>query len=638
VSLQRPQERRKRAFGAYAIVVLLMGTLAFAFFRIQVLGSTTWELRAESNRLRQLPVPAPRGTIRDRNGHALAENVPGYAITLLPGPLDSARATLKRMSRYIDLSDARIEQLVARMRRYGREVVVDSDASFEDVSAIEERRAEFPSIYVEMRPRRSYPLGAAAGHVLGYVGEITQEELDSTFTDEVYEAGMTVGKSGIERQYEESLQGRPGVRYVEFDARGRIVGDFAGVDQLPGVEGEDLVLNIDAELQEWIARIFPDSMNGAVVALDPSDGGVLALFSAPSYDPNDFVGGIDTEVWQALNTDERNPLFDRAVVGLYAPASTWKLAAAGIALDLGVVTPGDVMPDPCRGAWYYGNRWWRCWDRNGHGTQTLAQAIGNSCDIYFYQLGLRVGLTQMLESATEIGFSRRCGIDLPQESRGTFPAERSWWDSVYGYRPQEGEVLNLAIGQGPNDQTPLKMAQFYVALARDGSAPAPFIARGAPVTEGWSLNLAEDHIAALREGLRRVTAPGGTAHLGTALEHWEVLGKTGTGQNALSVAGLAEDHAWFAGMAGPPGEPPEIVVVALVEFGASGSAVAAPIVAKAADFYLRRKYGIPIDSVQTYREHLLTGTPAPWYRRRYPPTPPPIRATLPLPDTVGGGG
>jgi cell division protein FtsI/penicillin-binding protein 2 len=180
------------------------------------------------------------------------------------------------------------------------------------------------------------------------------------------------------------------------------------------------------------------------------------------------------------------------------------------------------------------------------------------------------------------------------------------------------------------------MAQFYVALARDGSAPAPFIARGAPIAEGWSLDLAADHISALQEGLRRVTAPGGTAHFGTALEHWDVLGKTGTGQNNLSVAGLAEDHAWFAGMAGPPGEPPEIVIIALVEYGASGSQMAAPIVAKTADFYLRRKYDMPIDTVQTYLDHLRTGTPAPWYRRRYPPTPAPIRARLPG-DSVGGG-
>ena len=378
-------------------------------------------------------------------------------------------------------------------------------------------------------------------------------------------------------------------------------------------------MNIDLELQEWIHQIFPDSMAGAVVALDPDDGGVLALYSAPSFDPNEFVGGIEQEHWNALNTDEKRPLFDRAVLGLYPPASTWKLAAAGIALDLGVVTPDEHMSVPCNGGWFYGDRYWRCHDAGGHGYQTLAEAIGNSCDVYFYQLGLRIGLDDMLRRATNIGFSRQCGVDLPQESRGIFPAEREWWNRNFNYSPSQGEVLNLAIGQGPNSQTPLKVAQFYLALARNGSAPAPTIARGIDLGQSWSLDLEPEHIEALREGLRKVTAPGGTAHFGTALEHWEVIGKTGTGEHALSQAELAEPHAWFAGMAGRPGEAPEIVVAVIVEYGASGSAMAAPIMAKTADFYLRKRYGIPIDSVQTYREHLLRGIPTPWYSARYAP-------------------
>ena len=618
MSIHLPHAKQKRAAGAYVVLGLLMTVLVGAFFRIQILGSSAWELRAESNRVRQLPVPTPRGIIYDRHGQILADNVPGYAITLLPGPLDSARATLRRMSEYVPLPDDQINRVLTTMARFGREVVVDADADFEVVSALEERRAEFPGIYVEMRPRRRYALGAAAAHALGYVGEITADELvSSAFSDERYEQGMIVGKAGIERQYEARLQGRPGLKYVEFDARGRIVGDFSGVRTDPGEEGQSLRLNIDFELQAWIDRIFPDTMAGAVVALDPADGGVLALYSAPTYDPSAFVGGIDPALWSSLVTDERKPLFDRAVVGLYPPGSTWKLAAAGIALDLGVVTPDDHMAVPCTGGWWWGNRYWSCHLASGHGYQTLAQAIGNSCNVYFYQLGLRIGLNAMLQSATDIGFSRRCGVDLPQESQGVFPSEPSWWNRTYNYTPTEGEVLSLAIGQGPNSQTPLKVAQFYLALARDGSAPAPAIAQGVELAEGWSLDLAPEHIEAMREGLRRVTAPGGTAHFGTALEHWEVIGKTGTSQNSQGLQGLADDHAWFAGMAGPIGGDPEIVIAVIVEFAGGGSAVAAPIMAKAADFYLRRKYGIPVDSVQTYREHLNAGRPAPWYARRF---------------------
>ncbi|MEE2905998.1 MAG: penicillin-binding protein 2 [Gemmatimonadota bacterium] len=620
MNLRMPHERKRRALGVYIAIAVVMAALTVAFFRIQVLGSSTWELRAESNRIRQLPIPTSRGIIYDRNGQILADNVPGYAITLLPGPLDSARATLERMSDYVEISEPQIERVVSTMARFGREVIVDADADFQVISALEERRAEFPGLYIEMRPRRRYLVREAAAHVLGYVGEITGEELSlSAFPEERYEQGMIVGKGGIEKQYEALLQGRRGLKYVEFDARGRIVGDFAGVSTDPGEEGGELRLNIDLELQEWIHQIFPDSMAGAVVALDPDDGGVLALYSAPSFDPNEFVGGIEQEHWNALNTDEKRPLFDRAVLGLYPPASTWKLAAAGIALDLGVVTPDEHMSVPCNGGWFYGDRYWRCHDAGGHGYQTLAEAIGNSCDVYFYQLGLRIGLDDMLRRATNIGFSRQCGVDLPQESRGIFPAEREWWNRNFNYSPSQGEVLNHAIGQGPNSQTPLKVAQFYLALARNGSAPAPTIARGIDLGQSWSLDLEPEHIEALREGLRKVTAPGGTAHFGTALEHWEVIGKTGTGEHALSQAELAEPHAWFAGMAGRPGEAPEIVVAVIVEYGASGSAMAAPIMAKTADFYLRKRYGIPIDSVQTYREHLLRGIPTPWYSARYAP-------------------
>ncbi len=623
MSLHLPHERQRRALGAYVVLALFMATLAIAFFRIQVLRSSTWELRAESNRIRQLPVPTPRGILYDRNGRILADNVPGYAITVLPGPMDSVRATLARMSEYVELPATEIDRVLTTMARFGREVVVDADADFSVVSAIQERRGEFPGVYVEMRPRRRYLIGGAASHVLGYVGEVTAEELESEeYSADRYTRGMVVGKTGIEKQYESALQGRQGLRYVEFDARGRIVGDFAGVSTDEGEAGGELHLNLDLELQEWIAHIFPDTLAGAVVALDPADGGVLALYSAPTFDPNAFVGGIDQGLWASLMTDEDKPLFDRSVLGLYPPASTWKLAAAGIALDLGVVTPAEHMEVPCRGGWFWGNRWWGCHLAEGHGYQTLAEAIGNSCDVYFYQLGLRVGLDRMLQRATDIGFSRQCGVDLPQESQGIFPNDRGWWgrNPNFNYTATEGEVLNLAIGQGPNSQTPLKIAQFYLAIAREGTAPAPAIVQGEPVAEGWSLNLAPEHLESLREGLRLVTAPGGTAHFGTALEHWEVIGKTGTGETALSVGGgLGRNHAWFAGMAGPPGAPPEIVVAVIVEYGDAGSAVAAPIMSKTADFYLRRKYGIPVDTVQTYLEHLRAGRPAPWYARRFPP-------------------
>lgn len=614
---RHPLVRRRRARVAYGVIVLLMGTLAAVFFQVQVLRSSEWMLRAESNRLRPLPIPVPRGTIFDRHGHIMADNVPGYAVTVLPGPPDSVRATLQRMRRYMDLPDALIGRLLGTLRNNGwQRLVVDADADFEVVSKLEEHRSEFPDVYIEMRPRRRYPAGAAASHVLGYLGEITSDELDSrAFAEGGYASGMVVGKTGIEREYESEIQGRRGLRYVEVDARGRrIVGDFAGFAADPGAPGQDLHLNLDMELQQWIHRIFPDSLSGAVVALDPADGGVLALYSAPTFDPNAFVGGIGAAPWSRLSTDERRPLFNRAVMGLYPPASTWKLATAAIALDRGVITPDETMPMPCTGSFWWGNREWHCWGRSNHGFLDLAGAIAHSCDVYFYQLGLKLGLQGLIDGATNIGFRTPTGIDLPQESPGIFPASKEYWVRRRGYTPTEGEALSLAIGQGPNSQTPLKIAQFYVALARNGSAPPPSVARGVELGEAWSLNLEPEHLAALREGLRRVTAPGGTAHVETTLEYWDVIGKTGSAEHALNQMGLAPTHAWFAGMAGPKGADFEIVVVALVEYGGGGSTTTARIVAKTADFYLRRKYDIPVDTLQTLGELLrTTGWPS-WYR------------------------
>ena len=604
-----PHNRRRRATGALGIIGIVLGALALQFFRVQMLRSNDYILQSESNRLRPLPVAAPRGTIFDRNGLVIADNVPGYVIYVLRESPESTRQTLERLRPHLGLSDEGIELLMERYRRW-EPLVVEIDADFEAVSVLEERREDFPGIVIEPRPKRRYNAGSAVSHVLGYVNEITAEELGEPRFSE-YEQGLLIGKVGVERQYEERLQGRGGVRYLEVDALGRIVGSLAGIEEDPGDPGQDIRLTLDLELMEWIHEIFPDSLAGAVVALDPADGGVLALYSAPTFDPNAFVSGLTPEEWDVLESDPQKPLLNRTVMGLYPPGSTWKLAAAAIALDRGVVGPHDEMPEPCTGGLVYGGLYRGCWLAEGHGYLDLAGAIANSCNVYFYQLGLKVGLDAMLEEGTRVGFAEQCGIDLPEESRGIFPEGRDFWQRAFGYDPLEGEVLSLAIGQGPNSQTPLKMAQFYLALARDGSAPTPHLIEDPNPTEGWRLNVSTESIEVLREGMRGVTSPGGTAYFGTALEHWEVLGKTGTSQNAQDTV---RAHAWFAGMAGPWEGDPEIVVVALVEFGESGSSIAAPLMAKTADFYLRKKYGIPIDTIQTLGEHYNLGRPAPWAR------------------------
>lgn len=611
-----PNERRGMGTAARGILLLAMAILAVSFFRAQVVRGPAWALQSESNRLRVLPIPAPRGTIFDRAGRIVAENVPSYSVSLFPAPPDSIQATLLRLQPILNLSERRIETLIGDFRRNRRQpLLVKMDAPFEEVAALEERRPEFPGVFLEMRPKRRYMEGPALGHLLGYAGEISAQELASP-AFEGYERGMLVGKDGLERFYEPTLRGRQGVRYVEVDAVGRIVGSFEGQAAAPALPGTDLQLHLDLELQAFVHEIFPDTLRGAVVVLNVEDGGILALYSAPGFDPNHFVGGIERERWDALNQDPNRPLFNRAAVGTYPPASTWKLAVAAIGLELGVVSPGQFMPEPCTGSFRFQNVVRRCWDPAGHGRLDLAAAVANSCNVYFYQLGIGIGLERLVQEGTRLGFGERCGVDLPREGRGTFPESLDWWQRAYNYRPFENEVLTLAIGQGPNDQTPLKMAQFYLALSRDGTAPAPRLARPRDEDEpevDWALDLGEASLAELRQGLRQVTSAGGTAFL-SSLEHWDFIGKTGTAQ---AGQGRERVHAWFAGMAGPRGAVPEVVVVVLVEEvgpGQGGSSVAAPIGAKAADFHLRRKHGIPVEFPQTLGEHLRAGVPAPWAR------------------------
>lgn len=613
MTLLSPPRARSLAVRARVGVFALLGILVAVLFRAQVLRSSDWLLRSQSNRLKTLTVPAPRGVIRDRVGRVLADNVPGYSVSIVPDRPDSMISTLRRMREHLEIDDARLEELSARARSGPpRPLLVSVDAPFDAVAALEERRSIFPRLLIESRPKRRYPAGEVGAHVIGYVGEINEAEVEAR-EQEGAEPGWIVGRSGVEAQYEATLQGKPGTRYVEVNAEGRIVGSFAGVRSVTEEPGTDIRLSLDLTLMEWIHHIFPDGMNGSVVALDVETGGVLALYSAPAFDPNVFAGVVDPAEWNRLVRDPESPLYHRAVMGKYPPGSPWKLATAAIALELGVVTPTERMPVSCRGSYAFGNRTYRCWKEEGHGSLTLAAAIQHSCNVYFYQLGVRIGLKRLLEVGTRMGFGARCGIDLPQEAGGNFPEGFGYWERRYGYEPREGEALNLAIGQGPNDQTPLKMAQFLVAIARDGSAPAPSLylaPDGAANGADWRLDISREHLEHIREGMRRVTRQGGTAYR-SSLEHFDLLGKTGTAQSG----GDRPNHAWFTGMAGPYGAAPEIVVVALVEFGESGSGVAAPLVAKTADFYLRGMHGIPRDTVQTLGEHEIAGRGTAWARR-----------------------
>lgn len=584
-----PYARRRRSLRAILFLVMALGLLGAAFFRTQIVRNGEFALRADDNRFDIVPIPAPRGAIYDRNGKLVAETVTGYSLSVEPGPADSIRARLAPVAQLLGLDSAAIESVVAAARTSrGRAVPVIPHLSFEQVSKLEERRGRVHGLRVEAAPVRRYPAGAAVAHVVGYVLEINDRELASEQW-EGYRAGQHIGKTGLERQYEKALGGQMGAQYVEVDARGRVLGRFAPQINDPPEAGQDIRLTLDLDLQRYVHQIWPEGMRGAAVAMVPSTGEILALYSAPSYDPNLFVGGVSGQDWARLNSDPARPLLNRAIAGIYPPASTWKLATAIVGLERGVITPEYVMPYPCVGGMAYAGRYARCLKREGHGPQNLIQAIANSCNVYFYQLGIRLGLDELTRAGTRLGFSRPTGVDLPGERGGTFPANHQWYVDRFGWRPPPSEVMNVSIGQGPNAQTPLRMAQFYSALAGNGTARAPHLVVRPEAPVETDLGVSKQTLASVWRGMAAVIEAGGTAHA-VELRDWKLYGKTGTAQNS---ADPERDHAWFTGFAGPRGRDPEIVVAVVVEFGRSGGRAAAPIASQMADFYLNRKHGRP---------------------------------------------
>ena len=573
-----PNAILRRARLARVLLFASFVALGGAFFRAQVLQNAEYVLQSENNRLREVPLPGARGTIYDRHGEVIAENLPGYSVSILSPTEDSLRSALTTLSKVIQIDSAQQELAVRRFRRARtRPAVIFNDASFQVVSVLEERRVEFPGLIIQSSPKRYYPDGAAMAALIGYTGEISEEDLSKP-RYESYKAGQQVGKTGLELQYETQLRGKEGRRFVEVDARNRVVRD-AGVREEEQPEAPPaLRTNIDLDLQRYAHEYFGDSLRGAVVALDPKTGGVLSLYSAPSYDINKFIGGVSSSFYESLRVDPHRPLVNRALTGTYAPASTWKLATAIIGMELGLVTMDTHMQTPCNGVYYYG-RPFKCWDKRGHGDVTLAQAIAKSCDVYFYQLGLKIGLTRLLAGGVSLGFRDSTGVDLPNERTPRWPENTTYFDKRYGARGwNRSVVLSLSIGQADNAQTPLSMARFYTALATDGQAATPQVVVRDPERKRI-LNIDKAQLASVQLALADVVARGTAA--GAQIKGLTIAGKTGTAQ----VNGQL-DNAWFVGYA--PASDPKIVVAIIIEEGLHGS-TAARVATKLMERYLKTR-------------------------------------------------
>lgn len=575
-----PNEVQRRGRIAAALLSLVFFFLVGSFFRAQVLQNAQFALHSDENRLREVPIPAPRGRILDRKGAVIAEDQVGYTVSLLAPRESQLVSALKRLGETIGMTPEQQDAVVRRYRRSpNRPAVIYADATFELVSVLEEHRVELPGLIIQASSKRWYPDGPAVASLVGYTGEISEVQLQSKGFPG-YKPGQQVGKGGLELRYESRLRGREGVRFVEVDALGRVVREAGARPELSPEAAPPLPTNIDLDLQKFVYGLFGDSLVGAAVAIEPKTGEVLALHSAPTFDPNRFTGGIPADYWRALNSDSRKPLYNKAFQGTYPPGSTWKLATAVIGLEQGIVKLDDRMPTPCTGGFQYGNRYFKCHDKRGHGAVTLAQAIEQSCDVYFYQLGLKIGLARLVAGGIALGSHSRSGIDLPAEVRPQFPDSdyKAYFTKKYPGGWNQSASLSLSIGQGENSQTVVNMARFYTALATDGQAAQPRIVQGTPVhSRLFTLDSAQ--MLGVRNALAGVVSRG-TA--GSAKIQGVVLaGKTGTAQNSQDPK---NDHAWFVGFA--PADDPKIVVAVMLEFGGHGPR-AAKIASRIIEHYLK---------------------------------------------------
>jgi len=607
--------RRSRAAGLLVAGVLIF--LLSGFFRTQVMEHDKYALEAEDNRLQEIPLPAPRGVIYDRRGEPIAENVIGYSISVMAQKADTLKAVLERLRTAIPISDDQVETALRRFRRDGpsRPAVILPDAPYDVVAVLEEQRNSFPGLIIEPAPKRNYPDGSAVSAFVGYTAEISESELAKRqFADSGYKAGMQIGKQGLEKQYEYLLRGREGSRFVEVDARGRIVAE-AGVARpdLQPQPGKHLRTSIDLRLQRYIDTLFTrDSVIGGAVAMDPVSGDVYAIHSSPGYNPNRFVGGIPTDYWKELQTNPRQPLYNKALQGLYPPASTWKLLTAAVGLEEGIVGLKDRMPVSCSGGFTYG-RYFKCWDKNGHGSVDLTGAIAKSCNVYFYQLGLKLQMSRLAAGGVRFGMNRKAGLDLPEERKPRWPDSEAYFDKRFGKgKWSRALVLNQAIGQGDNDQTILSMARFYTAFAsRDGHAVEPrIVSNGRPPKREKLLDLSAEETSVIRNALTEVLTERGTAN-SARLPDVSVAGKTGTAQNTRSP--LA--HAWFVGFA--PEQEPKIVVAVMIEFGDHGYTAARYATAIMAKFLGTRPPAVIAEKERLNLVEVVSPLPPP-----KPPKPP----------------
>ncbi len=566
--------RRIRLFQV-AVILLLLGFL-LNFWNLQGVRGQEYANLAENNRLRRIPALPTRGTIFDRAENALAATRPALDLILLREGQTNVDAQLRRLAPILGATHENLVERVTLIR--GRPayeaLVLREDVKLEELARIEARRELFPALQVRETARRNYVHQDLFSHVIGYVGQVAQGEL--RLAGEL-RSGDVVGKTGLERAYDETLRGTRGWNLVTVNNLGRRQG-AAWVGREPE-HGNGLVLTIDLKLQQVLRAALGDEA-GAGVFMNPNSGEVLALVSTPSFDPNLFADGMTPEVWESISEDPRRPLHDRAIAAYYAPGSVFKVVMAVAGLETGTVSPDDVVH--CNGSTTVYRRRRLCWKRGGHGAVDLRRALAYSCNVYFYRLGKELGIDSIHEYGAQFNLGRLTGIDLPGEAAGILPS-RSWKLENRHERWYPGDTISVAIGQGLLAVTPVQMATMISAVATHGRVPTPHLTRGGR-REARRLDVSQRTLGIVRNALREAVASGtGRA---VDLAPVQVAGKTGTAQLYRHSAGVdpddlpkeERDHGWFVGYA--PADDPQIAFAVVVEHGGHGGSSAAPVARK----------------------------------------------------------
>ncbi len=558
------------------VTLIALGFLALLLrlWYLQVALGEQLLAQSESNRKRFIRLFAPRGMIVDRAGRPLALNRPEFVVSVIPAEVGPDDAVLKRLSNLLGLPFEQVLEVVGNRKQRAQRlypVPLAVGVSLDVVSRVEENRLWLPGVSVSPQPVRWYPDGKLASHVLGMLGEVSADELNELRAVGVAQ-GEFVGKMGVERSQERWLHGQAGGKWVEVDARGR---QRREIEEVPAEQGATVMLAIDERLQKAAEEAFGNRV-GAVVALDPRTGEVLLMASFPRFDPNAFARGVKPAVWKEISSNPLHPLQNRAIGSRYPPGSTYKMVTAAAGLQAGVITPHTSFY--CPGALELGRRRFRC--HRKHSTTGFIEAIGESCDVYFYHTGLKMGITRLVEMSHAFGLGEATGIDMVGESKGNIPTP-DWKRKRYKEPWYDGDTVNTSIGQGFVQCTPLQMALVAAAVANRGTIMKPYVVKRVVRPDGTVIEtpptvlkrvpLAEEYWQWLAAGMRdAVVGRGGTAHAAN-LPGIAVAGKTGTAEDPPR----RKPHAWFICYA--PMDNPQIALSVIVEQGGHGGAVAAPI-------------------------------------------------------------